>query len=100
MAVPFAEAPGLASNNILDFMISDNLKLYKEATRPLADELFHCDAPSMPQFLKDLEDRGDKYNWTDKTGNGILIVNTNPGVAGAPEVDMIKSYGSITLETI
>ena len=24
---------------------------------------------------------------------------TNPGVAGAPEVDMIKSYGSITLET-
>ena len=28
------------------------------------------------------------------------MMNTNPGVAGAPEVDMIKSYGSITLETI
>ena len=98
MAANFALTPGLIGQNVLDYRNSDNRKLYKEATKQLAEENFDCDESSLLQFLKDLEDRAAEYGWNAE--GGILSVDTNPNDEEAEEESLLDNYGSLSLETI
>lgn len=60
--VPFALAPALADDDILDMRTKENRTLYKTATAALPHE-FDCKEHNLRSFLEEVDARSDEYGW-------------------------------------
>ena len=90
-----ALTPGQAMTGILDYGENKaHAYLFKNATRKLDEELFDCTPDQFFPFLKNLEVRGNAFNWT--TDRGIMWVPRQGGVL----VNLLEGYGSVSLRRI
>ena len=92
---PFALAPALVSNDILDYSTAHGTKMYHEAIHRLSDDKFDLTAEGLISFLSKLKAKALINGWMD-----VLDI---PSDATAPNDNLsslTESYGEITLETI
>ena len=96
----FALAPGLRGTaDVLDYSDTENVKLFKAATRSLLpeDEKFNCESSALKDFLHLLKDRTYQYGWN----TAITDIATDPtNLVNSPTVDLLTEYGSVTLAQV
>jgi hypothetical protein len=91
--VPFALAPALLGNNIIDYSTAAGVKLYGKATERLKD-LYDGNEADLGLFLQQVKTRADVFGW-----NHVLAVP--PDLANPDEtLDLIQHYGELTLEQV
>jgi hypothetical protein len=91
--VPFALAPALLDNNIIDYSTAAGVKLYGKATEPLKD-LYDGNEADLGLFLQQVKTRAEVFGW-----NHVLAVP--PDLANPDEtLDLIQHYGELTLEQV
>jgi hypothetical protein len=92
-AVPFALAPALVDNNVIDYSQATGQKLYKSAIEALQDPYDGQEA-DLKVFLKQLETRAQMLGWTF-----ILDV---PRDLNAPDdtINILTGYGCLTMEQV
>ena len=90
-----ALTPGQAMRGVLDYETNKaHHYLYRNATKPLEEELFDCTPDQFFQMMKSLEERGNALGWTK--ADGILWVKRNE----RPDINLLDNYGSVTLKEI
>lgn len=91
----FALAPGLvADDEIIDYSIYDNKKVYKSATAPLPHE-FDCEQTNLRLFLSEVDFRSDQYSWGQ-----VLNIPENVEDDDTKKHLLVREYGVVTLEQV
>jgi hypothetical protein len=90
----FAEAPGLVSNNIIDYNTSQGAKLFIAATKELPSK-FDGKSANLKPFLAAIHDRSIDYGW-----NRILLVPENPTVPGGTSHHLLTRYGKLSITQV
>ena len=91
--VPFALAPALIDNNVINYSMAAGVKLYGKVTEPLKD-LYDGNEADLGLFLQQVKTRAEVFGW-----NHVLAVP--PYVANPDEtLDLIQHYGELTLEQV
>ena len=97
MTAPFALAPALVNNAIIDYSTSEGAKLYRAAITKLSSEAqFGCDPANLKVFLALLKARMQTSGWT-------TILEIPEDAATDPNVklvNLVDHYGERTLEQI
>jgi hypothetical protein len=93
----FTFSPAEAVQGLLDYTKSKHSKIYNSAIRGVCKEPFECEADSLYQFLKDIQDRADKMGWSDGIMNIMLeVTDKNQPV----QEKLINNYGTISLDQV
>jgi hypothetical protein len=93
--IPFALAPALANNGIIDYSTPAGIKLYLAAIKPLQTDLFGCEAHNVKTFLSALEDRSLGYGW-----DAVLDIPLDPMDPLVNTLSLLTQYGRLTLEQV
>jgi hypothetical protein len=96
MPAVYALAPAQAVSGSLNYTKEAHSKIYKSGIRPVSETLYDCEPDGLFQFLGEVKDRSDEMGWT------MSILNiTKTDAQGAQKVeDIMKNYGTITLEDV
>jgi hypothetical protein len=84
---PFALTPALMSDAFLNYTLTNDIKLYYKAIKGLTNK-FDLAPANMRKFLQDVFNKAQDVNW--------LMTFSIP--VGNDHYDLIKEYGSVTLE--
>ena len=87
--VTFALAPGLVSDDVLDYSTPNGVKLYNKATAPLP-VLFDLKPQNLTLFLENVRNRAIAYNWM-----GTLSITV-----GTTNLNLIDHYGRINIAQV
>ena len=93
-AVPFALAPALVMNTILDYSSTAGIKLYQEAVKPLShDDRFDISSDGLYSFLSKLKARVNTAGWTN-----IVTIPQDASISlTVGRKSLLEAYGEITL---
>jgi hypothetical protein len=86
---PFALTPALMSDAFLNYTLTNDIKLYYKAIKGLTNK-FDLAPANMRKFLQDVFNKAQDVNW--------LMTFSIP--VGNDHYDLIKEYGSVTLEDV
>src|SRR5512136_86067 len=92
-AIPFALAPALVDNAVIDYSTATGAKLYAKATEALKD-LYFGSKGDLGLFLQQVKTRAEAYGW-------VHILAVPPDLADPDEmINILQHYGQITLEQV
>jgi len=94
-AVPFALAPSLTNEDIIDYTTAEGAKLYCAAIEALPGDAFNCKPHGIKVFLSTLKDQAIRSGWMH-----ILMI---PQDADEPDEDLtnlLYNYGCLTLQQV
>jgi hypothetical protein len=94
-AVPFALAPALANDGILDYTTAEGAKLYRAAIEALPGDPFNCEPHGIKVFLATLEDRASRTGW-----NNILMIPQDADEPDQELTSLLHNYGRLTLQQV
>ena len=96
-SIPFALAPALVNNTIMDYSTSEGSKLYKAAITKLSSETqYGCDPTNLKVFLALLKARAQTTGWA-----AILEIPADAGKdPNAHLLNIVDHYGERTLEQV
>jgi hypothetical protein len=86
---PFALTPALISDAFLNYTLTNDIKLYYKAIKGLTNK-FDLAPANIRKFLQDVFNKAQDVNW--------LMTFRIP--SGNAHYDLIKEYGSVTLEEV
>jgi len=86
----------MAIDGPLDWSRTDHIKHYRNAIKPVSEELYDCQADGLAQFLKDVMDRSDEMGWNET----IMNVTIDPDTPEERDEHFIDNYGTITLDQV
>ena len=98
MAAAFALTPALAVNGILALDQEQGRKLWEKGCQKLDDEQFSCQQDEIIRLVKAVEQRATNYGWNVQN-SGILWVPKSLNDMDDC-VNLLKSYGTVSLQTI
>ena len=75
--IPFALNPAHAVQGVINFAISDNIKLHRKGTSRLNYDPFYCVPKDLHHFLKTIADRATEFQWNDDAV-GIMKIPDDP----------------------
>ena len=90
-----ALTPARDMRGVLDYTLKSHNMFFKEATAKLEEDLFDLNSDTFFAFMNSVQERARKQGWS--APDGILWVKPRPN---APKINILESYGSITLERI
>ena len=88
--VPFALAPALVNNDVINYTTPDGIKLYKNATAPLPIEC-DCTSERLKVFLSSLADRSSANGW-----DNIMDIPPVPNPNNITH-NLLTEYGQVTI---
>ncbi len=94
---PFALAPALTNNAVIDYTTSEGVKIYKAATVSLYskdEEAFDCLPAGLHDFLNLLKVRAELNGWD----NSILAIPDDIANPLGDTKNLLTSYGDISIE--
>jgi hypothetical protein len=92
-AVPFALAPALVDNAVIDYSTATGAKLYAKATEALKD-LYNGSEGDLGLFLQQIKTRAEAFGW-------VHILAVPPDLADPDEtINILQHYGQITLAEV
>ena len=94
---PFALHPADAIKGVIDLTTHEGIKLYQNATRSFYTDpadCFHCEAPGLHGFLKDVEGRASRFSWRD----AILEIPKDIMNPLGGTKNLLKHFGELSLE--
>ena len=96
-SIPFALAPALVNNTIINYSTSEGSKLYKAAFTKLSSEAqYGCDPTNLKVFLALLKARAQTTGWT-----AILKIPADATLdPNANLLNIVDHYGERTLDQI
>ena len=90
---PFALAPALVGNAVIDYSTAQGAKLYGKATESLKD-LYDGQEGELGLFLQQVKTRAEAYGW-------VHILTVPLDLAHPDEtINILQHYGQITLEQV
>ena len=94
--VPFALAPALVTDQVLDYSTKEGASLYKSGIKALdEDNPFGCDAEGLRVFLSRLSDRSRQMGW-----HVVLNVPDDPADPTGAHKSLLTRYGEIPMTRI
>ncbi len=92
--VPFALAPALANNGVINYSTSEGIKIFSSATTALVDDpLFDCEANGLSHFLGKLSIRSQSNGWNVS----VFSIPENLEVPLGAAYDFLSQYGVVSL---
>jgi hypothetical protein len=84
-------APGMATNDVIDYTMTAGQKVWEKAVEKLSDEHFNCDSEGLRDFLELIRAHGEVMGWN----LSILSIPVDP--LGDAQ-DFLDHYGEIDLD--
>ena len=93
---PFALAPALVNDGVIDYSDSRGAKLFHEAVKSLSEEGFNLQADGLIPFLAKIKIRSNRCGWSN------IMVIPEDAIADplANLHDLLEAYGELTLDQI
>jgi hypothetical protein len=92
--IPFALAPGMATNAVIDYTTTSGQKVWDKATAKLAEEQFDCDSEGLRDFLELVRARAEVQGWN----NSVLAIPVDIANQLGDAQDFLDHYGEIGLD--
>ena len=92
-AAGFALTPAAVQNGVLDYAMTQSIKLFEAASKPLVIP-FDCMAEGLKVFLMGLNDKAHAYGW-------IHIFRIPPDLNEPDELlNLLTEYGQLSLDQV
>lgn len=91
--IPFALAPGMATNQVIDYTTTAGQKVWEKATAKLSEELFDCDSEGLRDFIELVRARAEVQGWN----TSILAIPVDLADLLGDAQDFLDHYGEIDL---